>query len=100
MYDNKQTKVSIKYLGVLMDKNLTRRHQTDANATKISKNVGLIAKLHHYVPWKMLLNIYKSFTHPYLTCGLATWGQASKTYLNKINFQKRTLRLLLLISFF
>ena len=43
MYDNKQTKVSIKYFGALMDKNLTRSPLIDANATKISKNVGLIA---------------------------------------------------------
>ena len=92
MFDNEQnkyadleSKVSIKYLDVLMDKNLSWRHQTDANAKKISKNVGLIAKLRHYVPWKMLLNIYKSLTHPYLTYGLAARGQASKTNFNKIN---------------
>ena len=33
----------------------------------------------------MQLNIYKSLTHPYLTYGLAAWGQAAKTYLNKTN---------------
>lgn len=51
----------------------------------MSKSVGLIAKLRRYVPWKMQLNIYKSLTHPYLTYGLAAWGQAAKTYLNKTN---------------
>ena len=54
------------------------------SVTKISKNVGLIAKLRHSVPRPILLNIYNSLTHPYLTYGLAAWGQACKTYLNKI----------------
>ena len=36
-----------------------------------------------------------SLIHPYLTCGLAAWGQACQTYLNKILIlQKRALRLL------
>ena len=47
------------------------------------------------VPRLVLLNIYKSLIHPYLTYGLAAWGQACKTYLNKILIlQKRALRLL------
>ena len=54
------------------------------SVTKISKNVGLIAKLRHSVPPPILLNIYNSLIHPYLTYGLAAWGQACKTYLNKI----------------
>ena len=42
-----------------------------------------------------ILNIYKSLIHPYLTHGLAAWGQAYKTYLNKILIlQKRVLCLL------
>ena len=85
MFDNEQnkyvdleSKVYIKYFGVLIDKNLSWKHHIDAIATKISKTVGLIAKLRHYVPWKILLN-------PYLTYGLPAWGQARKKYLNKTN---------------
>ena len=54
------------------------------SVTKICKNVGLIAKLRHSLPRPTLLNIYNSLIHPYLTYGLAAWGQACKTYLNKI----------------
>ena len=63
MFDNEQnkyvdleSKVYIKYLGVLIDKNFSWKHHIDAIATKISKNVGLIANLRHYVPRKILLN--------------------------------------------
>ena len=46
------------------------------------------------VPWPILLNIYTSVIHLYLTYGLAAWGQAWKTYLNKILIlHKRVLRL-------
>ena len=46
------------------------------------------------LPWPILLNIYNSLIHPYLTYGLAAWGQACKTYLNKILIlHKRDLRL-------
>ena len=66
-------------------------------STKISKNVGLIAKVRHYVPRKVVLDFYKSLIHPYLTYGLPAWGQEGKTYLNKILIsQKRALRFLFL----
>ena len=72
MFDNEQnkyvdleSKVYIKYLGVLIDKNLSWKYHIDTIATKISKNVGLIAKLRHYVPRRILLNFYKSLIHPY-----------------------------------
>ena len=77
MFDNEQnkyvdleSKVYIKYLGVLTDKNISWKHHIDAIAKKISKNVGLIAKLRYYVPRKILLNFYKSLIQPYLTYGL------------------------------
>ena len=102
MFDNEQnkyvdleSKVYIKYLGVLIDKNLSWKYHIDAIATKISKNVGLIAKLRHYVPRKILLNFYKSLIQPYLPYGPPAWDQAGKTHLNKILIlQKRALRLL------
>ena len=56
----------------------------DSIATKISKTVGLVAKLRHFVPFPALLNIYQSLIMPYLTFGLTCWGQACNTYFNKI----------------
>ena len=46
--------------------------------------MGLLAKLHHFVPKQILLEIYLSPTQPYIKYGIAAWGQASKTHLNKI----------------
>ena len=92
---NLESKEYVKYLGIIIDKNLLWKFHIDVIATKISKTVGLIAKLRHLVPRRILLNIYQSLIHPYLTYGLASWGQSSKTYLNKILIlQKRALRMI------
>ena len=91
-YVSLESKVYIKYLGVLINQNLSWKYHIDFIFTKISKTVGLIAKLRHSVPRPILLSIYNSLIHPYLTYGLATWGQACKTYLNKILIlQKRAM---------
>ena len=46
-YVRLESKVYIKYLGVLIDQNLSWKYHIDSIVTKISKNVGLIAKLRH-----------------------------------------------------
>ena len=81
----------IKYLGDLIDQNLSLKYHIDSIVTKISKNVGLISHWQrHSVPRPILLNICKSLIHPYrLTYGLAAWGQACKTCLNKILVLKK-----------
>ena len=48
-YVRLESKVYIKYLGVLIDQNLFWKYHIDSIVTKISKNVGLIAKLRHSV---------------------------------------------------
>ena len=94
MFDNEkngnvtlESKNYIKYLGVLVDKNLTWKYHIDAITAKISKtigDIGLISKLRPSIPRHILLYIYQPFIHPHLNYGLAAWGQASKTSLNKI----------------
>ena len=67
----------------------------DTIASKISKTVGLIAKIHHFIPRCILLNIYQSLIYPYITNRLASWCQSLKTHLNKILiFQNRALRMI------
>ena len=46
--------------------------------------IGMIAKLRHFVPTSVVINIYNSLISPYLTQGLVAWGNVFKNYLNKI----------------
>ena len=92
-YVSLEMKHYVKYLGILFDKHLSWKIHIDNVATKLSKTVGLIAKLRHFVPQHTLLNIYRALILPYLSYGLIVWGQASKTHLTKILLlQKKVIR--------
>ena len=49
--------------------------------SRISKIIGVTARLRHFVPLCILLNIYRSLIFPYISYGLAACGQAAKTHL-------------------
>ena len=100
IFDNKQNKAValehkdyVKYLGILIDKNLSWKHHIDHIIIKVSRTIGLITKLRHFLPTHTLLNLYQALIAPYLTYGLTVWVQACKSYLDKLlKLQKRTLR--------
>ena len=83
----------VKYLGVLIDYKLSWNNHIDTILLKISRTVGLLSKLQHFVPFSTLISIYHSLRAPYLRYGVIAWGQASKSQLNKLLvLQKRALR--------
>ena len=43
-------KTYVKYLGVLIDKNLPWKYRKDLTALKISKTIGIISRLRHFIP--------------------------------------------------
>ena len=102
IFDNSQNKFIslerkkyVKYLGLLIDENLSLKPHIDFICNKISKIVGLLAKLRHFIPLHTLKTLYRSLIQPYILYGLSAWGQACKTYLNKILvLQKRALRII------
>ena len=49
----------VTYLGVVIDSNLSWKFHVDYVALKISKSVGIIARLRHFVPFHTLLGIYR-----------------------------------------
>ena len=57
-----QEKKSTKYLGLLIDKHLTWKHHIHHVNLKISKGIGLLAKLRHFVPRNTLRTLYYAFT--------------------------------------
>ena len=48
-----------KNLGFLINGSLSSEHHIDYISTKISKGIGVIARLRHLVPFNTLLNIYR-----------------------------------------
>ena len=95
MSEANQKSINETYLGILLDINLSWQFHIEYVALKISKISGVIAHLRHFVPLCTLLNIYRSLIFPYMSYGLAAWGQAAKTHLQKLLvLQKRVLRLM------
>ena len=95
MFDNSnhilfslECKDHVKYVGVLLDSHLSWKYHIDNVSLKISRIIGVIARLRHLVPFTTLLSIYRSLILPYLSYGLAAWGQALKSHLQKITSYK------------
>ena len=106
MFDSKtntyvylKCKKYVQYLGIFIDSNLTWKHYVDHIASKMSKTIGIIARLRHFVPLSTLLTIYQSHMFPFMSYDTAVWGQAAQTNFNKLLIlQKRALRLMYFIS--
>ena len=60
----------------LLIQNYLWTHHITYISTKISKSLIILAILRHFVPSSTLLNIYRSLVQPYLSYGIAVWGQA------------------------
>ena len=90
-----ERKECVRYLGVLIDLKLSWTHHITYISTKIGESLGILARLKHFVSSSALLNIYRSLVQPHLSYGIAVWGQAAPTNLEKILIlQKRALRLI------
>ena len=65
-----EQKKNVKYIGILIDNNLSWKYHIDYISSKVSKGIGMIARLRHLVPFATLLNIYRSLIEPYISYGL------------------------------
>ena len=79
----------------MIDSDLSWKKHIDFIWHKISKSIGIIAKLRHYIPRQLLLSIYHTLITPYLTYGISAWGYCAKTHVNRLLIlQKRAWRLI------
>lgn len=82
-----------KFLGVLIDENLTWKHHIDGISKTISRNIGIINKLKLFVPERVLHSLYCTLILPYVNYGILIWGNTSKMYLDKVlKLQKWAIR--------
>ena len=85
----------IKYLGILMDTNLSWKPQIACIVKKIQISVGILSKLRHYLNIDILTNLYYSLIHPFLTCGIIIWGNTYSTTLQPLYIlQKKAVRIM------
>ena len=74
-----------KYLGILIDNKLNWGDQIRSVNLKLSKGIGLLAKIRHYVPKNTLRSLYFTFINPHIDYNILNWGMASVSNLDSIS---------------
>ena len=86
---------TVKYLGILIDYQLTFKNQLDELSKKISRAIGVLYKLRPFVTTKILTNIYYAIVYPFLLYGIVVWGNANKILLEPLHIlQKKIIRMI------
>ena len=88
-------KNSIKYLGVMIDSTLSWKDHVLLLSKKLSRVVGILYKLRHFVNIKVMNNIYYALFYSHIVYAIEVWGSTSNIYINNIiTLQKRVVRLM------
>ena len=61
-----------KFLGVIIDENLTWKNHIDGITRTISRNIGMVNKLKFFVPEPILRTLYCTLVLPYVNYGILT----------------------------
>ena len=79
------------FLGIVIDKHLNFKSHVDKIAIKISRAIGIINKLKHFLPENILLSLYNSLILPHINYGILIWG----TNLKRVKIlQKRAVKVI------
>ena len=73
-----------KFLGVMLDENLTWKEHIELIESKMSKNIGILYKAKFLLNKTCLKNIYFSFIQSYLIYANIAWASTNQTKLKKI----------------
>ena len=85
----------VKYLGLIFDSNLNWKPYLHELNKKISRGIGVLSKIRHYVNGHILLQLYYSLICPFLTYGLSIRGNTySSTLRPLITLQKKATRII------
>ena len=90
-----EEKKYVKYLGIIMDCNLNWKQHIHELSKKVSRSIGILSKLRHYVPQSILIQIYYSIVFPFLIYGVLIWGNTYKSNIYPlVILQKKAIRII------
>ena len=75
---------SVKYLGVMLDENVTWDEQIKYLSTKLSRSAGIFSKLRYYLKTEVLIRVYHALFNSHLQYGILCWGNTTDTNLERI----------------
>ena len=79
------------FLGIIIDQNVTWNEHITKTSVQMAREIGILHKLKHSFPQRILRLIYNSLIHPHLVYGLYLWRFNSKRLTI---LQKRAVRIL------
>lgn len=83
-----------KYLGIIIDDQLSWKPHTEAVIKKIAINIGRIRKIKDLLPKNILILLYYALIQSYLSYRIPVWHNCPKLTFNKLSIlQKRYIRL-------
>ena len=84
---------SVKYLGVMLDANVTWSEQIEFLASNLSRSAGIFSKLRYYLNTKTLIEMYHALFNSHLQYAILCWGSTTSTNLNRLQIiQNRVIR--------
>ena len=61
--------------------------------SKVARGVGILAKLKHFLPQTIFLQLLHTLVHSLLLYGIIKWGNTFPTYMRKLNALQNRLKL-------
>ena len=79
------------FLGMNFNENFPWKPHIDNICNKISRSIGILNKLKHYIPFHIRINIYNSLILPYINYGILLWGN---NHEKVTKLQKKAMRII------
>ena len=86
-------KDEVKYLGIVINKNLKWKPYIDKLTTQISQSVGMLYHLKKYLSFNNLKLVYHALIKSRLQYGIVLWGNANQSALKHLNKIHNTVEL-------
>lgn len=87
---------STKFLGVIIDVNITWMEQINKVKGKVSRGFGIVCKARKVFGVPTLITLYNSLILPHLIYCIEIWGMAADTYSNSLlTTQKKIVRIIM-----
>ena len=85
----------IKYLGIFIDKHLDWSIHSDFISSKLSRSIGMLAKLKKFLPQNQLRSVYFSIFSSHMNYASIVWGQNLNAHIKRIvKLQNKALRVI------
>ena len=78
----------IKYLRVMIDECVSWKYHISYICSQISRNIGIISKLRHYLSIKQLKQICYNLIYPYIAYAILAWGSTYTSSLKKVQVKQ------------